>query len=654
LPNGWKARTMKLWPCLCEEKDEADGTPLDDFEGAAEIAWRMKIVLPTSPFAERWSLWIISLVVYSSITIPLQFGFGFSNPAGLVAWDIIVDLFFIADIILNFRMAYVRADGTLELTPKLIAIRYAKTWFPLDLVASIPFDLFLIGTSGSEAFGAAKMPRLFRLFRLMKKFDQFASARAFRVINVLVLFLLGAHWVGCLWWFVGYNWSGQAGWQFQPRIVNLLLEVDSDEVERTYYEAGLYHNKTALSCIMPGAVVLPHMDCGVLFEQLPTIFEISLARCYLTSVYWSLTMVMKSPWFAPGTPSEQVYASLILVLSVLFFSIIIGTVNAMINSYDKNNAAFHNNMSSLHKLFRAKMVSHDMRRTLANYQVEYWYNSKGMDDSAIFAEMPTHLRPFVVVEVYKDLIDNTAFLRECSFMGCVDLLLRLRPEVCTKGDRLVMVGSIPESMYILEQGELQILWPTFKGLLTKVQEMLGEEALVSGSNSKRKQSSRVPQGRIDRTGSLIAFQPPFASPTPLKYTVRATQRSTLLSISPAGLRAVLDAHPYDAPTYAKAMAHAAKVLDPDKRGSLGANASTGDIIRTGEVIDDGADSRKTKTKSRKTTDGDASALDQAKADGWLPVACGQRRTSPSSPRASRSTRCGCRSARRARRFCRAR
>jgi hypothetical protein len=41
---------------------------------------------------------------------------------------------------LNFRTAYCNNDGTFEIDPKKIRNRYCSFWFPIDLVASFPFD----------------------------------------------------------------------------------------------------------------------------------------------------------------------------------------------------------------------------------------------------------------------------------------------------------------------------------------------------------------------------------------------------------------------------------------------------------------------------------------------------------------------------------
>ena len=53
---------------------------------------------------------------------------------------------------------------------------------------------FLLGGSASAATGLLKLPRLLRLSRLFKRLDQMANANAFRIVKLILSFVLTAHW----------------------------------------------------------------------------------------------------------------------------------------------------------------------------------------------------------------------------------------------------------------------------------------------------------------------------------------------------------------------------------------------------------------------------------------------------------------------------
>lgn len=63
--------------------------------------------------------------------------------------DMLVDIMFIADILINFRTTYLH-NGEVVVDPRKIALNYMKSWFLIDSAAAIPFDLLLYSTGTSD------------------------------------------------------------------------------------------------------------------------------------------------------------------------------------------------------------------------------------------------------------------------------------------------------------------------------------------------------------------------------------------------------------------------------------------------------------------------------------------------------------------------
>lgn len=62
----------------------------------------------------------------------------------LSKWDFeakVINLPSLSDIILNFRTTYVSQSGQVVYESRSICLHYATTWFFVDLVAALPFDL---------------------------------------------------------------------------------------------------------------------------------------------------------------------------------------------------------------------------------------------------------------------------------------------------------------------------------------------------------------------------------------------------------------------------------------------------------------------------------------------------------------------------------
>lgn len=76
------------------------------------------------------------------------FGSITNGPMGII--DLIVDVIFILDILINFRTTYINKNEQIVSQPGKIALHYFKGWFLIDVVAAIPFDIMLIGSNNTK------------------------------------------------------------------------------------------------------------------------------------------------------------------------------------------------------------------------------------------------------------------------------------------------------------------------------------------------------------------------------------------------------------------------------------------------------------------------------------------------------------------------
>lgn len=117
-------------------------------------------ILHYSPFKAIWDWLILILVLYTAIVTPYVAAFLLSNDPlerkhkfthdPLTIADLIVDILFILDIIINFRTTYVNKHDEVVSHHGKIAIHYFKGWFLVDMVAAIPFDLLLFNSESDE------------------------------------------------------------------------------------------------------------------------------------------------------------------------------------------------------------------------------------------------------------------------------------------------------------------------------------------------------------------------------------------------------------------------------------------------------------------------------------------------------------------------
>lgn len=65
-----------------------------------------------------------------------------SEDVSLLVVDSIVDVIFFIDIVLNFHTTFVGPGGEVVSDPKVIRMNYLKSWFIIDLLSCLPYDVF--------------------------------------------------------------------------------------------------------------------------------------------------------------------------------------------------------------------------------------------------------------------------------------------------------------------------------------------------------------------------------------------------------------------------------------------------------------------------------------------------------------------------------
>ena len=86
------------------------------------------MILPNGKFRSNWDVAQAVLLIYIAVTLPWRLGFE-QLPVLWSFWfvvDLMVDLYFWADLVLNFRTAVYTWEGELEYRPPVVAKMYAR------------------------------------------------------------------------------------------------------------------------------------------------------------------------------------------------------------------------------------------------------------------------------------------------------------------------------------------------------------------------------------------------------------------------------------------------------------------------------------------------------------------------------------------------
>ncbi|XP_060073878.1 potassium voltage-gated channel subfamily H member 2-like [Ylistrum balloti] len=397
-------------------------------------------ILHYSPFKAVWDWIILLLVIYTAIFTPYAAAFllseensrnrdgnksietRYQNPMTII--DLIVDIMFIIDILINFRTTYVNKNDEVVSHPGKIAVHYFKGWFLIDVVAAIPFDLLLFGSETDETatlIGLLKTARLLRLVRVVRKLDRYSEYGAAVLLLLMATFALIAHWLACIWYAIGNVERPH----LPPPKIGWLDQL----AEQTHQQ---YINGTG----------------G------PTI-----KSKYVTALYFTFSSLTSVGFgnVSPNTNSEKIFSILIMLIGSLMYASIFGNVSAIIQRLYSGTARYHTQMLRIKEFIRFHQIPNPLRQRLEEYFQHAWSYTNGIDMNMVLKSFPECLQADICLHLNKTLINNCQAFKGAS-PGCLRALsMKFKTTHVPPGDTLQHRGDVLTGLYFISRGSIEIL-----------------------------------------------------------------------------------------------------------------------------------------------------------------------------------------------------
>uniref|UniRef100_A0A8C5PJK1 Potassium voltage-gated channel subfamily H member 2 n=1 Tax=Leptobrachium leishanense TaxID=445787 RepID=A0A8C5PJK1_9ANUR len=395
-------------------------------------------ILHYSPFKAVWDWLILLLVIYTAIFTPYSAAFllndqeeqdkencGYScNPLSVV--DLMVDIMFIIDILINFRTTYVNSNEEVVSHPGKIAIHYFKGWFLIDMVAAIPFDLLIFGSGSEETttlIGLLKTARLLRLVRVARKLDRYSEYGAAVLFLLMCTFALIAHWLACIWYAIG----------------------NMEHYDQDYRPIGWLYS-------LGTQIMKPYNNSDI--KSGPTINDKYVTALYFT--FSSLTSVGFGN-VSPNTNSEKIFSICVMLIGSLMYASIFGNVSAIIQRLYSGTARYHTQMLRVREFIRFHQIPNPLRQRLEEYFQHAWSYTNGIDMNAVLKGFPECLQADICLHLNRSLLQNCKPFKGAT-KGCLRALaMKFKTTHAPPGDTLVHAGDVLTALYFLSRGSIEIL-----------------------------------------------------------------------------------------------------------------------------------------------------------------------------------------------------
>ncbi|KAM7419959.1 hypothetical protein PAMA_016863 [Pampus argenteus] len=394
------------------------------------------IILHYCLFKTTWDWVILILTFYTAIMVP--YNVSFKTKQNNVTWlvvDSIVDVIFLVDIVLNFHTTFVGPAGEVISDPKLIRMNYVKTWFVIDLLSCLPYDVINafenVDEGISSLFSSLKVVRLLRLGRVARKLDHYIEYGAAVLVLLVCVFGLAAHWLACIWYSIGD------------------YEVIDEDTNSVRTDSWLY--------LLSETVGTPYRfnaSGSGRWEGGP-----SKDSVYITSLYFTMTSLTSIGFgnIAPNTDGEKIFAVAMMMIGSLLYATIFGNVTTIFQQMYANTNRYHEMLNSVRDFLKLYQVPKGLSERVMDYIVSTWSMSRGIDTDKVLQICPKDMRADICVHLNRKVFKEHPAFRLASD-GCLRALaMEFQTIHCAPGDLIYHAGESVDSLCFVVSGSLEVI-----------------------------------------------------------------------------------------------------------------------------------------------------------------------------------------------------
>ncbi|MBN3312825.1 KCNH1 protein, partial [Atractosteus spatula] len=434
------------------------------------------IILHYCTFKTTWDWVILILTFYTAIMVP--YNVSFKTKQNNVTWlvvDSIVDVIFLVDIVLNFHTTFVGPAGEVISDPKLIRMNYLKTWFVIDLLSCLPYDVINAFENVDESrvfygsFLLGKMPFLQVCSEIvcrkrLETFKLFCYGGVLEISAVQVTYTHGSGVLdvadeieaeGDLSGFMNAMMNSFGFSTLQSR-VSVLLSLPPSCRKLI---AAPVSSPTTSPAIGLGLIVSAPFARGkqFLFQCGDTCGDVCVTRPIVAyhfpfNPFSSQDAEIRSKDLPFDFISMWVSKS-----DALLYATIFGNVTTIFQQMYANTNRYHEMLNSVRDFLKLYQVPKGLSERVMDYIVSTWSMSRGIDTEKVLQICPKDMRADICVHLNRKVFKEHPAFRLASD-GCLRALaMEFQTIHCAPGDLIYHAGESVDSLCFVVSGSLEVI-----------------------------------------------------------------------------------------------------------------------------------------------------------------------------------------------------
>ena len=358
---------------------------------------------PQSGFKVLWEAFVLVLTLIMTIIAPVMVVFEIPSKGAFLAFDIVLTIFFTADIYINFHTSLIVKRKVIT-DSRAIAREYMKGWLWIDLLATIPFHL-IFGVASFVMLN--RILRFTRLFRLAKLFSSsssktlkrirelpFINPSIMRLVMLVFWLLIAGHLIACGWMFLSGN---------------------PDNLDST--------------------------------------------TRYIEAYYWTLT-TLTTIGYGDISPSEnrlRIYVMVIELIGAGMYGFIIGNIANLIANIDVAKTQYKEKVDRIGTFLKYKNIPLSLQKRINDYYDYLWENRRGYDEASVLSDLPISLKTRVALYLNREIIEKVPLFKGATEEFLTEVILNLEPVIFTPGDYVVKKDEMGYNMFFISKGSVDVV-----------------------------------------------------------------------------------------------------------------------------------------------------------------------------------------------------
>jgi CRP-like cAMP-binding protein len=422
-------RVLKLRPNCAVDPVTGSRPKVVEEETPKQLSAR-GIIYHNDPRKLQWDTLVGLLIVYNVLLIPVQEGFSWTMGTEVFCIDLFSDVIFTIDIPLSFRTSFFDDDEDAVVTVhSMCRWNYLSSWFAIDIMAQVPFAMFVIFEIGliskgqQEQLNSFSLIRIVRLLRLLKlarlaklghyitKLEDTLGVNpiTFDLLKMMLEVIFIGHMLACTWWaahsLTVNNWTNHPSYP--------LSVIDEDD----------YTSK------------------------------------YVISLYWAFTTLATVGYgdIVPTNMTHRIVVILIMVLGATVFGYIVANVSTLMSDLDQTAARVSERISEITEFLKEKNCPKQLHNSIIRHFRHMFNQTSAFDEPGILQRLPNRIIREILLTQHQNKIKKISLFNFIDNQSVVLFIFRMMsPTYFEEHQAMLKEGEIGTEVLFVVSGRARV------------------------------------------------------------------------------------------------------------------------------------------------------------------------------------------------------